>query len=100
MVGAPSGIVLSATLCASGIGSRRTRPDSKRAPAGNPPSFRTIATLSDSWTWMERGCLSLRIESKSTPCSGEHANLQEPPIRALKVEIQERNYDGKNPVRL
>jgi hypothetical protein len=49
-------------LCASGIVSRRTRPDSKHVPAGKPPSFTTIATLSDAWTWIERGWPSRRIE--------------------------------------
>src|SRR6266700_7314436 len=77
MIGAPAGIVVSATLCASGIASRRTRPDSKRVPAGKPPSFTTIATLSDAWTWIERGWLSLRIELNLRYCQENMPHVQE-----------------------
>ena len=37
---------------ASGICSVRVRPDSKREPAGRPPGFTTMATLSHSWMRM------------------------------------------------
>src|SRR5229473_3248705 len=97
MVGAPSGIVVSATLCASGIASRRTRPDSKRIPAGKPPSFTTIATLSAGCTWIERGWLSLRIESKSTPSSREHAqSTGNSQSLALEVEVQQETQRGNH----
>ena len=49
---APGAMSRKATLCASGIASKRVRPAVKVVPDGSPPSLATIATLSWASIWM------------------------------------------------
>src|SRR5882762_8041306 len=97
MIGAPARIIVSATLCASGIASRRTKPDSKRVPAGKPPSFTTIATLSDAWTWIERGRLSLRIQLNLRYRQKTMPDVRKTAKSGARGKIQEERSRRKHP---
>ena len=77
MTGAPASISTRATLCPSGMSSRRGHSEPSEVPALRPPSVATMATLSRAFTWMNRGQDVCEFGIGSLPLHlRSHRNLQ------------------------